>query len=497
MRFSRCTAFLCALCALTTGLPGGLRAALASPTREGNRLEARERFDRGLTLFNQGDNDGALAEFQRAYQLTGNAIVLHNIARVYAAASDPVAALDTVDQLLTRSAELSPTRRAELEVFRAEQLRRVGVIVIGCVPAVVGTRLEVDGADRGAEEPERPLRLAVGRHVVGVLAPGYLPQRKTVLLAGQERQSLDFALEPVQGALGRLHFAVQPDAVAVAIDGPELGRTPTLLETALAPGKHRLELRRSGYRPVTRDLFVPEAGLLDVTESLSFDVTSGEPASRLRLTISEASAVVQVDGRLMSEGRDGWALPEGEHRLRVERAGFFSVERRIVLRREADTPISVTLAPTAAYRADYVASATSRRVWAWGLGLGGAVLAGAGAGYLLWNQAQIDTAQQAFDAAFHMADGACRPAATAQCDPFRDVAEIRAQDLATKRDRQVVGWLGVGFGVAALGTGLALGLTGPDPHRYEPHPASDVFGSWRLNPWATPVGAGAVLSGHL
>ena len=44
-----------------------VRMARADESPTGNaRAEARERFSRGLHLFENGDNNGALAEFKRA-----------------------------------------------------------------------------------------------------------------------------------------------------------------------------------------------------------------------------------------------------------------------------------------------------------------------------------------------------------------------------------------------------------------------------------------------
>lgn len=369
----RFAASLLALRALVAATP-----AYAAP-EDAARTEARERFDRGLTLFNQGDNQGALAEFQRAYQLTGNSTVLYNIARVQAAAGEPVAALATLEQLAASAKELSPARRSQVEALQREQAQRVGEVLVRTA-APSGARVEIDGTDAGPLKADQVLRLSAGRHVVGVLAVGFHPLRKAVLVAGQEQKSVDFELEPLAGALGRVRLQVEPLDVAVRLDGQELGKTPHLVELAVSPGKHQLELMRSGYRGVAREIVVPEAGALEVSETLVFDGVSRQGHDgRLSVRASEDSAVVFVDGVVQSEALRGVSLPEGAHRLRVERDGFVPSERAIVVPRGSEAVIEVALAPTAAYRADYAASASSRRTWALGLGVGGAVLAGASA----------------------------------------------------------------------------------------------------------------------
>jgi hypothetical protein len=183
--------------------------------------------------------------------------------------------------------------------------------------------------------------------------------------------------------------------------------------------------------------------------------------------------------------------------LRVERAGFVTSERTISVPRASNATIQVTLEPTADYRADYVASASSRRSWALGIGIGGVVVAGASAGFLIVNGQQVTTAENDFNDALNKAQMACTPAATKDCDTLKAKAAIREDDLGTKRDRQVFGWVGLGVGAAAIGTGVALWLTGADPHRYDPRPDSDVFGSLDLLPWLGPNGGGLTIGTRL
>jgi tetratricopeptide (TPR) repeat protein len=468
------------------------RSALAADADAERRIEARERFDRGLTLFNQGDNLGALAEFQRAYQLTKNALVLSNIARVQAASGDPVAALETLDKLLAEPGELNAARQAQLKELRREQLQRVGAVLV--TANVPGARVEIDGMDAGALDPATPLRLSAGRHVLGVLAPQHHPLRKTVLVAGQEQKTVEFALEPLAGALGRVRFQVEPIDVSVELDGQELGKTPNLVEVAVAPGRHRLALKRPGYRSVTRDIVVPEAGALEVSEKLAFDLQSRSGhQGTLQVRPSEEEAVVFVNGAVLGRALTGVELPEGQHRLRVERAGFLASERTVHVPRGKAAIIDVTLAPTATYRADYAASASARRAWGLGLGLGGAALAGASVGYVVWNGGKVNDAERDYDAAYGEAKKACS-AHSSECEELLEIAGIRQEDSDSKKNRQVLGWAFVGVGAAALTTGAVLWLTGNDPRRYEPKPESDVFGSLELAPWFHPAGGGLALT---
>jgi len=69
-------------------------AVAQTPPTPAMKTEASSRFDRGLSLFNEGDNTGALAEFKRAYELIPHPRVLFNIGLVYAAMNRPATVVE-------------------------------------------------------------------------------------------------------------------------------------------------------------------------------------------------------------------------------------------------------------------------------------------------------------------------------------------------------------------------------------------------------------------
>src|SRR5882672_2252826 len=78
-------------------VPVAAAGADAKKPDDAKKAEASHRFDRGLELFDQGDNSGALAEFKRTYEILPNAVVLYNIGLVYAAMARPVDAVDALE----------------------------------------------------------------------------------------------------------------------------------------------------------------------------------------------------------------------------------------------------------------------------------------------------------------------------------------------------------------------------------------------------------------
>src|SRR4029077_18512970 len=121
------------------------------------RKEAAERFDRGVRLFNQGENAGALVEFKRTYELTGDPSTLLNIGLVYAELKRPVDAVDALDTLLKSNAKLGPEQRQKAERVRAEQWTFVPFLTVDSnVPA----QIEVDSVEAARTPLSGTLRVS-------------------------------------------------------------------------------------------------------------------------------------------------------------------------------------------------------------------------------------------------------------------------------------------------------------------------------------------------
>ncbi|HEY3493650.1 MAG TPA: PEGA domain-containing protein [Polyangiaceae bacterium] len=475
----------------------------ASPGRaqapEAARSEARERFDRGLRLFNQGDAGGALAEFLRAYELSPHPLVLYNVALVYEVLAKPVQAVDTADRLLAQPGNLSADRIAKLQALRAEQASRIGTLEL--VVETPGASVDVDGEAVGTTPLPGPLRVATGSHVVSVISRDHLPVRRTLLVASGAKLVEKVTLEPLTGRLAQLTLVTKVPDAQVLIDGQPVGLTPLPASLALAPGNHQIELVRSGYESARRSVALGEgsSGTLEL-DPLPSPATLATAGGTLTLAISEPDSVIFIDGEPRGAYAGPLRLPAGKHRLRVERAGFFSFERDALVPLGSRADVAVELQPTPEWRADYVSSARTRRTWGYITGGTGAVLVLGGAGFLIWNAGEKSEKEETFDALIHESE----PGSGRRCDPMSTAdascpveRQIALEELDDARARDVFGWVGVGVGAAALGLGAVLVLTGDDPNRYEPRPESDVFGRLRLEPlgYAAPGGGMAGVRG--
>ena len=188
--------------------------ALAQPDER--RAEAAERFDRGLRHFDEGNLAAALAELQKAHSLLPNPVVELNVALVQAAMGRAVDAVATLDRVLAAPGALSAAKVEQARRVRDEQAARIGELVIQV--ATAGATIEIDGIPAGKSPLPAPVRVASGEHVVQVLAPGHVPARKPVVIAGRERKELTLVLTPMEGRPGWVAIHTAVPAVDVRLE---------------------------------------------------------------------------------------------------------------------------------------------------------------------------------------------------------------------------------------------------------------------------------------
>ena len=488
--------------ATSSGLVWAVMTAFASPvyaqaSDDATKTEARDHFDRGLRLFNQLDNEGALAEFLRAYELIPHQAVLQNIGIVYAAMGRPVQAQEAFDRLLANPTGLNAATIDKIQSERARQLSQIAELDL--IANVPGGLIEVDGVEAGRTPLARSIRVAKGNHIVSVIATGYIPLRKPLNLAGGAKTQVVFELLPTEAQVAHIDVRSRIPKLDLYLDGEFVGQTPLPASLAVAPGLHQFEAKRLGYRTATQsaNLGPGSSGALDLNPEVdanSLNVEGGE----LALAISEPGAILFVDG----ESRGAYSVPvrlvAGDHWLRVERAEFLPVERKVTVVARGRSEYAVELKPTSEKLENYRSAVTRRSTWGWVATGAGSVLVGGDIGFLLWNSKQKSNKKAAFETQVARANpgGDCDPKGIQQSTCGTEL-QLALQNLDNARRRDVYGWVGLGVGAVAFGTGLYLLLGNDDGQRYAPKPQSDVFGRLRWAPtaWVDARGAGTGVIG--
>jgi hypothetical protein len=498
-RFAAAT-LVCALPALSILSAAPARAAdpdpAASAPSPAVKAEARERFDTGLHLFEKGENDGALAEFKRAYQLIPNPVVIYNMGLVYAAMNRPVDALDAITQFLAAPGSAGAEQKKHAEEVRAEQEKRIAqLVVLTDAPATI----EVDGVEVGHTPLAKPIRVGSGSHVVAVEAPGFLGSRREVTLAGQLTETIAMPMQPTDTRMAQLVVTAAQAGAEVIVNGKRVGATPLPASVAVPPGKVAVEVQRAGYRTSTQSIALDEGAHGELSFTLEEDPAA--PASvrgRLVVTASEPGSDLVVDGGERRALAGPLLLPVGPHHVRVEKVGYQSAERSVEVVSGQDASLQVTLAPTEETQARLDSSRSSRKVVSWSLLVGGVAAAAAGVVVALVENSKLSSAQSdynAYRAANEMPGQLCDPAQTANefaahgCDTNRSIYQGRIDDAKTYR---IVGAAVGGVGVAAaIVGGVLLGTA-----RSGEGTSVSARSLPDLAAWATGSGGGLLLSGR-
>lgn len=437
------------------------------------RVEARERFDRGLGLFDEGRYDAALAEFQRAYELSPSYRILYNLGRVYAETRDSVRAVDALERFLSEGgASIERRRRAEVDALLAEQRARVSRVWVRT--NVPDAQISIDGALALAADgtplrtPLRePIRVTAGRRLIGARATGHEAAERALELPGGVEETLALELLPLASEHAVVRIESSLRAVRIVVDGLDAGVTPLEDGIRLPPGRHTIEARRTGYTTERRDVVVEPRSDTSVRFDLALD-PSPQPSElgRVELRIPRASHSLSLDGRTVV-GRS-FEAPVGEHVVVLEVADRETVRTIVNVPSEGIVELEPELEWTATARDQRIASAGVLRTLGWiGIATGAALFFGLGP-VVVYGLEQISDADTEIARLDHLND-TCGSNPRPECFPPGTMTQYDWPALALAEDAHrtnwivgsaTAGWIAVA-GAALVGTGIALLVVAP------------------------------------
>jgi tetratricopeptide (TPR) repeat protein len=181
---------LCPILLLAAWLALPVTAGAADP----NLREADRHFQHGVALYVEADYRGALVEFNRAYVLAPNGIVLFNIAETQYQLRDYAAALASFEHFLAETAQNDP-HRPLAETNLRELRTRVGRLRITTVP--VGAEISIDDKVIGKTPFAEPVIVGIGHMLVRASAPGRPPVARAVEVAAEDDVAVTLELLPM------------------------------------------------------------------------------------------------------------------------------------------------------------------------------------------------------------------------------------------------------------------------------------------------------------
>ncbi len=180
--------YLCVVLAASMILGAGISSAQG-------KVEAQERFEKGVLLFKNADFEGALVEFLSAYGAKPHFAVRYNISICLYKLHRYAEAQEEMEAYLEEGGDDIPAeKRLEIEKNLAELASLVGTLEVTC--NVEGALLSVDGKPAGTLPLDQPLRLNVAEYEVSVIAEGHSPYSTTVIIPGGKLKTLEVTLQP-------------------------------------------------------------------------------------------------------------------------------------------------------------------------------------------------------------------------------------------------------------------------------------------------------------
>ncbi|HVZ70876.1 MAG TPA: PEGA domain-containing protein [Polyangia bacterium] len=229
-------------------------APAAAPPSAAKLGEARLHFQQGVALYKEQNFDAALAEFQGAYAISGEPVVLYNLGLTQKALFRYADAAATLERYLSESAAhgqpVAKARRAEVENLVAEMHSLLADVTLVVKPAEASVLVDGRAAALGIDGV---VKLAAGSHVVEATAPGYVGDKKAITVVAGVPQTLALTLAAIPKT-GHVRVQSSEIGARVAIDGKDLGPAPVELE--LAPGGHTVEATAPGFAPTHLEIVV-------------------------------------------------------------------------------------------------------------------------------------------------------------------------------------------------------------------------------------------------
>ncbi len=170
-------------------------ALAAAPAGDANTMQdARARFRRGVQLYNEGSFEAALAEFNKAYQISPNYRLLYNIAQTQFDLHDYVGAYRNLEQYLRKGGgEITEERRIQVAEMNRKLEERIGHVEVTC--NLEGAEIRIDDLPVG----NSPLRTAIpvnaGPRRITAIKVGHPTVVNLVTVTGAEKKkvNLEFA----------------------------------------------------------------------------------------------------------------------------------------------------------------------------------------------------------------------------------------------------------------------------------------------------------------
>jgi formylglycine-generating enzyme required for sulfatase activity len=259
------------------------------------------------------------------YLLRPGEYTLRSFKKCYQPLEQRVQVADERSQTLNFSMETLPGQVS----LRVHQAGNSSVLI-------EGARVRIDGEEVGTV-PLQDVEVKPGRRLVEIFSGNYQDLKTHMEIEGcGVTQLFEFALVP---GWAEITIGSVPSGAYVSVDGNKVGETP--LELQLLPGTHNLEIGADRYKNWRTELVVNanQSQVLDNIRLLPADGT-------LALSTKPPGASVTVGDRYAGKTPLKIPLsPNTAHQLRISKAGYEKVARKVKVSSAQVKELTVQLVP--------------------------------------------------------------------------------------------------------------------------------------------------------
>jgi hypothetical protein len=255
-----------ALVAMLVCAPALAAPPTDAPVSAAKLGEARLHFQQGVALYKDQNFDAALAEFEGAYAISSEPVVLYDLGLTQKALFRYGEAIETLEKYLADSAAhgqpVAKARRAEVEKSVAEMKSLLADVTLVVKPPEAAVLVDGRAVTLGIEGV---VKLAAGSHVIEASAPDHVADRRTLTVVAGTPQTVTLTLAPVPRT-GHARVQATQLGARVAIDGKDVGPAP--VEAELLAGGHTVDVTAPGFAPNRLELVVAVGQSRTVTVTL-------------------------------------------------------------------------------------------------------------------------------------------------------------------------------------------------------------------------------------
>ena len=189
-------------------------------------------------------------------------------------------------------------------------------------------------------------KLRSGVYIVKLNKRGYKPLTREVRIRKGKVTSRNFELEKIRPRprKGRLKIYSHPENAKVVIQDREYGRTP--VEVQLPEGNYFVEIKKKGYLPYEKEVYVERREVTYINADLDKKHTRRK-FGEIHFSANLRGAKVSIDGDYRGEIPLSVRVPAGVHHIKIRMRGYEPFQQSVHVKPWREHYVEADLVPVA------------------------------------------------------------------------------------------------------------------------------------------------------